>query len=378
MIGPASSTGGRTVIVTRTSFNSGSREILEFAAQSMSTGPRRNSRCHRSRALIHGALVCALGSVSVTSRAQAIDLIVPIDCELGHTCVIQNYVDHDPSAGARDYKCGKLTYDGHKGTDFRLPTVTAQRAGVNVLAAADGQVLRVRDGVADVLLQRSSLPPAGDRACGNGLVIAHSDGWETQYCHLARGSVTLAPGARVAAGQVIGRVGLSGRTQFPHLHFGVRHGGQVVDPFALASGADTCDGGTALWTGPARSSLQYRARSVLNAGFATNRVTSRQIELDEVTPQPLRRDAPALIGFVRVVGLRAADAQRFSITGPDGSLIVDTAAQPLERDQAEYTIFAGRKRHGDHWPPGTYRADYRVTNAGQTLLEKSFALTLSR
>lgn len=331
----------------------------------------------RSRAWTHTALVCVLCSVWPSPRAQAIELVLPIDCELGHSCAIQNYVDHDPSANARDYKCGKLTYDGHDGTDFRLPTVTAQRAGVNVLAAADGQVLRVRDGIADVLMQPSSSPPGGDRACGNGLVIAHSDEWETQYCHLAKGSVAFQPGDRIVAGQVIGRVGLSGHTQFPHLHFTVRQRGHVVDPFVHGPRAGMCSDGTPLWKESVQGSLQYRERHVLNSGFTLNRVTSLQIELGEVARHPLQRDAPALIGFVRAVGLRAADVQRLSIAGPDGSLIADVTAQPLDRDQAEYVFFAGRKRRGAHWPLGTYRATYSVTNGQETLVEKSFTLTLA-
>ncbi len=77
------------------------------------------------------------------------ELGLPIACEVGQTCFIQNYVDHDPSAGARDYMCGHETSDGHDGTDFRLPSVAQEQAAVVVLAAADGQVLRTRDGMPD-------------------------------------------------------------------------------------------------------------------------------------------------------------------------------------------------------------------------------------
>jgi D-3-phosphoglycerate dehydrogenase len=45
------------------------------------------------------------------------------------------------------------------------------------------------------------------RECGNGVVIAHEDGWETQYCHMRRGSVAVQPGERVARGQTLGLVG---------------------------------------------------------------------------------------------------------------------------------------------------------------------------
>ncbi len=81
------------------------------------------------------------------ASAQDICLRLPVACEIGKTCFIQHYVDRDPSPAAQDYQCGTLTYEGHDGTDIRIPTMAAQKAGVNVLAAADGKVLRVRDGV---------------------------------------------------------------------------------------------------------------------------------------------------------------------------------------------------------------------------------------
>ena len=77
---------------------------------------------------------------SLAVLAAAVSLQVPVDCRVGESCFIQQYADHDPGPGAKDYRCGSLTYDGHDGTDFRLPTTAAQRAGVKVLAAADGMV----------------------------------------------------------------------------------------------------------------------------------------------------------------------------------------------------------------------------------------------
>ena len=98
------------------------------------------------------AAVAALASLlwSSAAWAQTPQFVWPVACEIGRTCVIQQYVDHDPGPGARDYTCGTLVYDGHTGTDIRVPDLAAQRAGVDVLAAADGAVLRTRDGMADV------------------------------------------------------------------------------------------------------------------------------------------------------------------------------------------------------------------------------------
>jgi len=124
--------------------------------------------------------------------------------------MIHQYVDHSRASNASDYQCGGLTNSGHNGTDFRLPTLAAQRAGVNVRAAAQGQVLRTRDGMPDQMMSAANAPSIADRECGNGVIISHGNGWETQYCHLMQDSVGVKRGDWVSAGQPLARVGLSG------------------------------------------------------------------------------------------------------------------------------------------------------------------------
>ena len=49
--------------------------------------------------------------VATPALAGPLQLALPLDCTLGETCFIQNYVDNDPGAGAADFTCGTLTYD---------------------------------------------------------------------------------------------------------------------------------------------------------------------------------------------------------------------------------------------------------------------------
>ena len=77
------------------------------------------------------ALINLLFGSASPALAETPRLVLPLLCEVGHTCFIQNYVDADPSPAARDYQCGTLTYDGHNGTDFRIPTLRTQQAGVS-------------------------------------------------------------------------------------------------------------------------------------------------------------------------------------------------------------------------------------------------------
>jgi murein DD-endopeptidase MepM/ murein hydrolase activator NlpD len=325
-----------------------------------------------------GAFVVAgttLGFIS-NAIAQNIQLGMPIACELGRTCYIQNYVDIDPSPSARDYKCGTLTYDKHDGTDFRVPSLEAENAGVEVLASAAGRVLRTRDGTPDGVFRKSSREAVRNVECGNGVVIEHAEHWETQYCHLASGSLQVKPGDPVKRGQPLGRVGLSGLTEFPHLHFTVRHQGKIADPFGYGAAPGSCGGGESLWDPSLQAQLAYRERAILNAGFASGPVTMDLIENGKADRELPSADAPAIVAFVRTIGLKAGDVQRFALRDPGGHVIAENRAAPLENDKAQVLLFAGRRRPASGWNPGTYKATYVVERDGQVVLKRDLELTL--
>ncbi len=166
---------------------------------------------------------------------------LPVMCALRRDCWTLNYPDMAEDSRVLDPACGARSYDGHKGTDFAIRDTVAMRRGVNVIASASGTVLRVRDGVADRRLRTANdRSRVAGRECGNGLVIDHGSGWETQYCHLRRRSVVVRPGQTVRRGQQLGKVGLSGRTKFPHVHLSIRHDGRVLDPATGRSVGSGC------------------------------------------------------------------------------------------------------------------------------------------
>ena len=111
----------------------------------------------------------------------------------------------------------------HAGVDYGAPT------GTPVQAVADGRVTW-----------------AGWKgANGNLVAIQHAGGYTTYYAHLSAITSGLRPGSRVRKKQIIGKVGNTGRSTGPHLHFGMKRHGTYINPLkvdfergAPLSGAD--------------------------------------------------------------------------------------------------------------------------------------------
>lgn len=66
---------------------------------------------------------------------------------------------------------------------------------------------------------------------GKAVIIDHSKGYRTLYGHLS--SIYVRPGQRVAAGRIIGRVGSTGWSTGPHLHFTLWHNGRLINPLSV-------------------------------------------------------------------------------------------------------------------------------------------------
>jgi len=102
----------------------------------------------------------------------------------------------------------------HNGVDYAAGT------GTPVWAAADGTV--------------TWSGPKGPN--GNLVGLRHEDGYTTWYAHLSAISPGIRVGAQVEQMQRIGRVGTTGRSTGPHLHFGLKRGSRFLDPLVIING----------------------------------------------------------------------------------------------------------------------------------------------
>lgn len=134
---------------------------------------------------------------------------------------VEDFVAYTSPFGYRDHPFGGRSF--HYGLDIAAPM------GSYIRAWWEGTVVEVTD----------------DTACGTSAVI-ESQGWLHIYCHLQGhvvvevdgdrwlvdhdGGIQIRQGDRVHTGQKIGRIGMTGRTTGPHLHWGMKYNGSWIDP----------------------------------------------------------------------------------------------------------------------------------------------------
>lgn len=289
---------------------------------------------------------------------------IPIACSVGADCAIQNHVDMASGPTYQDHTCGPLSYNEHTGTDFRLPSHEEMEAGVDVLAAAQGEVIRIRDGMPDVNFRLVGREAVTDRGLGNVVLVRHRDGFVTGYAHLKRGSIIVQEGDSVQRGQVLGEVGLSGLTEFPHLHFEIRRNNQVFDPFTGLPQESGCGQvQTSLWSDAAQANLPHIATMVVRMGFADKTLNRAAVEYGLLAgDDSLSQQTESLLLHVYLAGVREGDIATFQIFGPDQTEIINTQ-RVMEKDAAVQLLRAGAARRDQPWQSGPYSGVFTLTRS---------------
>lgn len=140
--------------------------------------------------------------MAVFTRLAANDTVPPLSAPVANL----TYAQIGASAGLKISPFSKVE-SPHNGLDI----IAAQ--GTPVLAASSGTVIDiVRSG----------------KGLGNVVTLDHGNGYVTRYAHL--GDILVSRGQRVARGRQIARVGISGKSFVPHLHYEVLRDGIPQDP----------------------------------------------------------------------------------------------------------------------------------------------------
>jgi hypothetical protein len=227
---------------------------------------------------------------------------------------MNNFVDLDPSTGAKDWDCSGYTYNGHMGHDSDIKSFQEQVIGVPIFAALDGTVVDAHDGEFD----RNTA--AGSQKA-NYVVLDHGDTHYSLYWHMKSNSVAVTTGQVVRAGTQLGMTGSSGSSTAPHLHFESRHNGKPYEPYA-----GPCRGGTSNWVQqqPIRRGVYVSDLILSNDPFAS---AAAFPPYDEATRTGTFLQGQRTVHFrLTVRGLPALSHYRIRFREPGGATVFDSSA----------------------------------------------------
>ncbi len=166
---------------------------------------------------------CVLALALAQTNAGATDQMATGNTWQGASFPVENFQTYTSAFGYRSSPDGSGGSQFHRGLDMAAPE------GSYIRNWWGGKVVEVSD----------------NSACGTS-VIVQSGEWEHIYCHMQGsverdaagrkymvdrgGGLQVWEGQTVPAGSRIGRVGMTGRTTGPHLHWGLKYASQWVDP----------------------------------------------------------------------------------------------------------------------------------------------------
>lgn len=271
----------------------------------------------------------------------------PVKCSLNKDCWIINYIDDDSTTNWHDYQDGRQTYDGHTGTDIAIKNIDKMKQGVDVIAAANGIVIATRDGVVDKNALAQDINSLQNIGCGNRVAIKHTGGLITDYCHMKNGSIQVKKGDLVTAGQKIGQIGMSGLTEFPHLHLNVQQNNNFIDPF---TGLERYTNGAKnpLWNVP----ISYSPHIIYNVG-----VSGEIPKLLDIRNQKYKNNLSAfsnmMIVWIDAFHVEQGDIIDVLVKAPNGSPYI-TEHVVIEKANAKKLMYVGKRKPASGFAKGNY------------------------
>lgn len=175
-------------------------------------------------------LLVALSLISVPTLVGQQQSVTAVEVEQvatsnswrGASFPVENFQAYSSPFGYRRSATGGSSWEFHRGLDLAAPQ------GSYVRSWWAGKVIKVAD----------------KSGCGTHVIIQSGE-WEHTYCHMKghvaiqgsnrylidrEGGVQIWQGQQVSGGTRIGRVGMTGRTTGPHLHWGLKYSNNYVDP----------------------------------------------------------------------------------------------------------------------------------------------------
>jgi hypothetical protein len=185
---------------------------------------------------------------------------------------------------------------------------------------------------------------------------------------MRRGSIRVRRGQRVRAGQILGLVGLSGKTEFPHLHFQIQLDKKTIDPFVgLARKAACGPGQSPLWAPATLARIPYRRSAIFNAGFHDSNVDQRGASQGHYRAKRLFAPVKNLHLWAEIWRIRPGDKVVFTLLDHDGKKLATRGVQIKIEKPARRPLLLGTRftRKKGIWPKGAYGGRVVLGRAGR-------------
>lgn len=162
-------------------------------------------------------------STTINSLIKMNNVVDPNDIQVGDVLYLTKQTVDNSSTGTLTETANVVAFDwplhgvitspyGQRRNDFHTGIDIAASEGTNIAAARGGTVVFA----------------GWSNGYGKVVKIDHGDGYDTLYAHTSK--ILVDVGDKVARGQIIAKVGSTGNSTGPHLHFEVRHGSATVNP----------------------------------------------------------------------------------------------------------------------------------------------------
>lgn len=297
----------------------------------------------------------------VQGQEQPVQFNIPIRCEINKTCWISRYMNLNTPEDPKDYQGGRLTDSDHNGVDFALRDLKQLEEGVDVLAVADGTVVGLRNHMPDIAVTPATIQFVKGKECGNGVTIDHGQGIQSQYCHMKFDSFKVKIHDRVKAGQPLGRVGLSGLSDYPHLHLTTLYKGRKIDPF-LGIPTTSHNGISqkrTLWSKQALTAMPYEAAKLFNFGIAQEDPDLKKLRSGQYRYSAPLSNPPKIVGCFELFAVNKDDKIIIRLLDPHHKERTKHEVK-LPKYQARIYIYSGLNKPKEGWSLGIwqFQVDY--------------------
>lgn len=199
---------------------------------------------------------------------------------------------------------------------------------------------------------------------------------------MLKDSITIKENQEVKKGQVLGFVGLSGKTEFPHLHITVKRNNIVLDPFLGTEPSINynCNNSSqtdkaSLWDDATYAKLKYIDTAILNFYTTTKIPTKFLARTGQYRESTIDKNSKNIILWADIMGVQKGDNILFEIVDTNGNNVFKSI-QEVPKKYVLYFIYAGERLNKNKFSKGEYTSKLTLTRDNKVVTSSSKSISV--